>query len=308
MIKKILWSLTFVCLAFFGCNEDENGSLPGAPTITGMTPAQAGNGDQNVQGIITGTNLSGATAVQFEGGITVHSFHSNSSTEIAVSFSISGAASAGPRTITVTTPGGTASSATVFQVVIGNKPPIAAFSVSPGKGNTTTTFAFDASRSRDPDGRIVEFRWEFGDGKRATGKKVLHTFSQAGNYAVSLKVEDNRGLQVTEKNTVRVEKNTAQVCTQKLPFKRVGIFGTVTAVNGNSYTFRTDDNHTCSTAFYKCGDFAPPAENTYYGTVCSLKYFGDRVFEVGVINAQARPSVGSRAFIKAQKCKFDPCH
>jgi hypothetical protein len=309
MIKKFFWGLAFLSLVLIGgCASDEdNSALPQLPTISGMTPAQVKNGDRNVAGLISGTNFTGVTDVNLGPGITVANFQATSPTEIAVAFSVGDSAAAGPRTITVTTAGGTASSSSVLSVLIGNKPPVAAFSVSPGQGSTTTTFVFDASRSRDPDGRIVEFRWDFADGKRANGKKVEHRFANAGSFQVKLEVEDNKGFAIQEKRTLKVEKFRAQACTRKLPYKRVGIFGTVIAVNGNKYTFRTDGDHTCQTAFYRCGDFSPPPENRYFGTVCSMTYFGDRLFEIGVINAKNRPQPGERAFIKAQNCRFDPC-
>lgn len=309
MMKKLFWALAIVCLLFIGgCNSDEdNSGLPQVPTISGMTPAQVKNGDKNVAGIITGVNFTGVTDVKLGAGITVLNFQATSPSEIAVAFSVGASAAAGPRTITVTTAGGTASSNSVLSVLIGNKPPVSAFAVSPGQGNTTTNFVFDASRSRDPDGRIVEFRWDFGDGKRANGKKVEHRFANAGSFQVKLEVEDNKGFEVEEKRGLKVEKFTAVACTRKLPYKRIGIFGTVVAVNGNKYTFRTDSDHTCATAFYKCGDFSPPPENRYFGTICSMTYFGDRLFEIGVINATNRPQPGERAFIKSQDCRFDPC-
>jgi FOG: PKD repeat len=308
MIKKVLFGLTFVCLAIFGCNDGENGSLSGTPTIIGMTPSQAGNGDQNLQGIITGTHLSGAMSVTLGSGITVHNFHSNSDTQLAVTFSVAGDTIAGARRVTVVTTGGTISSDTVFRVVIDNQMPVAAFTVSPAKGNTMTSFSFDASHSRDPDGRVAQFHWEFGDGKHATGKRVQHHFDNPGNYSVVLSAKDNGGLEVSQQKLLTVTKFTAQVCTQKLPYKPVGIYGTVLEVNGDKYKFRTDQNETCATAYYKCGDFDPPGERSYYGTVCSMKYFGDRLFEIGVVNAKARPVPGSRAFIKAQKCRYNPCN
>jgi PKD domain len=310
MIKKVLFGLTFIGLAFFGCNGDHDGSLTGgvAPTITGMTPSHAGNGDQNLQGIITGSHLSGAVSVTFGSGITIHNFHSNNDTEIAVTFSVAGDASAGARRVTVMTAAGNVSSDALFAVVIDNRMPIAAFTVSPGKGNTQTTFTFDASHSKDPDGRVTKFQWQFGDGKETSGKRVHHSFDNPGSYTVVLKARDNSGLEVQQQKTLTVAKFTAQVCTHKLPYKPVGIYGKVLEVNGDKYKFRTDNDETCATAYYKCGDFDPPGERSYYGTVCSMKYFGDRLFEIGVVNSKTRPAPGSRAFIKAQKCRYDPCH
>jgi hypothetical protein len=69
------------------------------PTITSFSPTSAGSGASVV---ITGTNLSNATAVKF-GGTDAQSFAGDSSTQITA---IVGTGSSG--TISVTTPGGTA--------------------------------------------------------------------------------------------------------------------------------------------------------------------------------------------------------
>ncbi len=89
------------------------------PTITGFSP---GNGCANTTPVvITGTNFTGATAVQF-GGTNAASFTVNSSTQITAT---PGAGTTG--VITVTTGGGTATSGTSFTI---NPSPIASISYS----------------------------------------------------------------------------------------------------------------------------------------------------------------------------------
>ena len=77
------------------------------PTITSFAPAKGQVGDAVV---ITGTNFTGATSVKF-GGVT-GSFTFNSATQITAT--VPSGAVTGP--ISVTTPGGTATSATTFVV------------------------------------------------------------------------------------------------------------------------------------------------------------------------------------------------
>ncbi|TWI51602.1 GH18 family chitinase [Pseudoduganella flava] len=57
----------------------------------------------------------------------------------------------------------------------------------------TLTANFDASASRDPDGRIVTYLWAFGDGTQAKGAKLAHAYKAAGTYAATLTVTDDRG-------------------------------------------------------------------------------------------------------------------
>ena len=53
------------------------------------------------------------------------------------------------------------------------------------------TFTFDGSASADPDHDWLDYRWEFGDGMAAMGILVRHTYAEAGDYRVVLKVHDH---------------------------------------------------------------------------------------------------------------------
>ena len=53
---------------------------------------------------------------------------------------------------------------------------------------------FDASGSRDPDGELLSYLWNFGDGSFAEGIWAKHRYDSVGTYTVTLKVNDNSGL------------------------------------------------------------------------------------------------------------------
>ena len=53
---------------------------------------------------------------------------------------------------------------------------------------------FNGGRSSDPDGSIVSFAWDFGDGSSASGTTVTHAYAAAAQYTVLLTVTDNAGL------------------------------------------------------------------------------------------------------------------
>jgi PKD repeat protein len=57
---------------------------------------------------------------------------------------------------------------------------------------------FDGSGSYDPDGEIVSYDWDFGDGATGSGDTVSHTFTAAGEYTVTLTVTDDQGAAVSE--------------------------------------------------------------------------------------------------------------
>jgi len=84
-----------------------------------------------------------------------------------------------------------------IEVLGPNLSPTALFAVQDVIDDTVPAAAmskqFDASASRDPDGRIDEYRWNFGDGTEALGQIVNHTFSRSGRFSVRLTVRDDRG-------------------------------------------------------------------------------------------------------------------
>ncbi len=73
----------------------------------------------------------------------------------------------------------------------GNARPIASFTSQAVTG--TTTVNFDASSSTDPDGTIVSYDWDFGDGNTGTGIAPSHTYTGPGSFNVRLTVTDDRG-------------------------------------------------------------------------------------------------------------------
>ena len=53
--------------------------------------------------------------------------------------------------------------------------------------------AFDGTASTDPDGSLVSYDWDFGDGGTATGTKPNHDFVTSGTRDVTLTVTDDQG-------------------------------------------------------------------------------------------------------------------
>ena len=54
----------------------------------------------------------------------------------------------------------------------------------------TTLIQFDGSASSDPDGDMLSYAWDFGDGGSATGDRPTYTYPGAGNFEVRLIVND----------------------------------------------------------------------------------------------------------------------
>lgn len=81
-------------------------------------------------------------------------------------------------------------------VVASPSPPIPSFTTIPLNPKANETVTFDASGSFDPDGDIVSYYWDFGDGSSnitTTSLNVTHVFTLNGVYLVNLTVTDNDG-------------------------------------------------------------------------------------------------------------------
>ncbi|MEA3478141.1 MAG: PKD domain-containing protein [Bacteroidota bacterium] len=72
-------------------------------------------------------------------------------------------------------------------------PPIGAFRYAPGKPMVLESVEFNASASYDPDGEIVSYKWDFGDGEDAEGMVARHSYSKRNTYTVKLTVTDDEG-------------------------------------------------------------------------------------------------------------------
>jgi PKD repeat protein len=53
--------------------------------------------------------------------------------------------------------------------------------------------SFNSDSSRDPDGKLTSWLWDFGDGSKSDVKNPSHTYASGGTYNVTLTVTDNAG-------------------------------------------------------------------------------------------------------------------
>ena len=75
----------------------------------------------------------------------------------------------------------------------GNLPPLADFAHSARRGSAPLAVDFDAATSRDPDGSIADWTWDFGDGGQGAGRSIRHTYVERGRYFPRLTVTDAMG-------------------------------------------------------------------------------------------------------------------
>ena len=93
-------------------------------------------------------------------------------------------------TLTITDDSGASNNtSTIIEVL--NRSPVASFTESTETAFTGETIIFNASTSFDPDGTIVEYLWDFGDGNNGTGVSVGHAYMDDRGYNVTLTVTDD---------------------------------------------------------------------------------------------------------------------
>jgi YVTN family beta-propeller protein len=113
-----------------------------------------------------------------------------SATEAGAVFPITTSSNAAGSAISVGEPFGIA--------ITPDQPPIASFTATVARPGVPVTF--NSAASSDPDGSIVSYGWEFGDGQSVTssGAVVQHTYPKPGSRTVTLAATDNEGCSVAE--------------------------------------------------------------------------------------------------------------
>jgi chitodextrinase len=92
---------------------------------------------------------------------------------------------------TVTAASGSFSATATVTPATPNLPPVASFTSSPTAPRAGQEIFFNASASTDPDGSIVSYDWDFGDGNSGSGRETSHVYASAQSYVVVLTVTDN---------------------------------------------------------------------------------------------------------------------
>lgn len=79
----------------------------------------------------------------------------------------------------------------------------------------------DGTKSESPDGEVVSYHWDFGDGTNSTEQHSLHEYIHNGTYTVTLTVTDNHGQSgsATQALTVTSVPESASVLEGSGPFE-----------------------------------------------------------------------------------------
>ncbi|WP_143741216.1 DUF4082 domain-containing protein [Pontibacter ramchanderi] len=168
-----------------------------APVIASFSPTSGKVGDQVV---ISGSNLTGASAVAFNGVLAL--IRENSASSITVD--VPAGATTGK--ISVSTPGGTVSSEASFTVTgetSGILPYVSITSPANSSSYTAPASVTISATASDPDGTVVRVEFFQGNTKLGEGTNGADGWSlvwnnvAAGSYALTARATDNTGLSAT---------------------------------------------------------------------------------------------------------------
>jgi hypothetical protein len=82
--------------------------------------------------------------------------------------------------------------------------PHAVFKIRTRRPRAGQKVLFDGRKSSEKGGKVVSWSWNFGDGKKAKGRRVSHRFRRPGTYTVTLTVRDRSGVKAKVRHRVRV--------------------------------------------------------------------------------------------------------
>lgn len=120
-------------------------------------------------------------------------------------------ATVGTYNVTLTVNDSEGKSDSAWKTITVTAPPHADFTYLPSEPKVNDVVAFDASASTPDGGYVVSYRWSFGDGNITTVSTptIMHVYTNAGNYTVTLNVTDSEGKWDTESKVVEVKSLTA---------------------------------------------------------------------------------------------------
>lgn len=192
----------------------------------------------------------------------------------------------GSATITATYSKTDVKGSTTLTVTSANQVPIAKIAANPLSGAAPVMIHFDGSGSYDPDGTLVSYAWNFGDGTGGTGPAIDHNYTTPGSYQVVLTVTDHQGGQGSDQATIKVNTAVNNVLFND-NFSRTTGLGS----NWKVYTggFTTDGANAVSSGIANFAGITPSLRTNDYSTEAILTIPTDSLYS-GII---ARGNIGT---------------
>jgi len=151
--------------------------------------------------------LSSAGSTDADGAISSYSWNfGNSTTGSGPSASVV-YTTPGTYTVTLTVTdndGATNAKSTTVTVAAANVAPTAVIQAAPTAGSAPMVVSVNGANSSDPDGSIVNYAWDFGNGQTATGATAQTTYTTTGTFVLKLTVTDNKGATKTAQTSIVV--------------------------------------------------------------------------------------------------------
>lgn len=97
-----------------------------------------------------------------------------------------------------------------------NQLPVVDFAFSPESPTAGQTVQF-SDKSKDPDGKIVAWRWDFGDGGSSELQNPTYVYKNPGTFKVKLSVTDDKGGQAGVEKSITVRPGTPGVTVTNFP-------------------------------------------------------------------------------------------
>ncbi|MDN4612597.1 PKD domain-containing protein [Arthrobacter burdickii] len=162
--------------------------------VTDLNVVLDGGASTDPDGTVTQWNWSFGDGTTAEGARVQHAYTKSGSYEVSLTVTDNrGGKATTSKTISATTP---------------NALPVA--DVQATQAGLSVTF--DASGSKDADGSIASYSWNFGDGTTAEGPTPTHQFGRDGTYTVTLVLIDDRGGRTSLERQIQVS-NSAPTAT-----------------------------------------------------------------------------------------------
>ncbi len=90
------------------------------------------------------------------------------------------------------------------QIYVRNVPPEVDFTIEPSQIVTVGETIYFNSTIYEPDGYIVNYTWDFGDGNYSYTRNATHIYTRSGNYTVKFTVKDDDNATGTIEKTIQV--------------------------------------------------------------------------------------------------------
>jgi PKD repeat protein len=180
--------------------------------------------------------------------------------------------------------------------------PVAVFTYTPAFPAANQTIPFDASNSFDPNGYVVSYIWNFGDGNVTSivDPNITHRYTSVGNYTARLTVTDNDGLTNTASKVVTVGNPPTANFT----------YVPITPYVGDTVTFNASasmpGNRTITSYIWDFGDGSPIDNETVQTTTHVYKKAGNLTATLTILCSDGLASTTSKplAIMKAPVALF----